>query len=52
MTGLAEVLQNVQDVVFTVNFKKQATESNAAQILLDADASSFTDPKRLAALSK
>ena len=29
MTGLAELLQNVQDHIFTVNFKKQATESNA-----------------------
>ena len=30
MTGLAELLQSVQDNIFTVIFKKQATEEAAA----------------------
>ena len=52
MTGLAELLQSVQDVVFTVNFKKQVTESSAAQLLLDADAKDFEDPKKMLTLAK
>ena len=52
MTGLAELLQFVQDEVFTIYFKKQATENNATQMLLDAAASDFTDSKKLAQLAK
>ena len=48
MTGLAELLQSVQDVVFTVNFKKQASELNTAQALINAPADAYTDPKKLA----
>ena len=29
MTGLAELLQSVQDIVFTIQFKKQPTEAHA-----------------------
>ena len=47
MTGLAELLQSVQDVIFTVNFKKQATESNALEALTNASAAAFKDPKQL-----
>jgi len=52
MTGLAELLQSVQDHVFTVNFKKQATKTLAAQILQEAEASDFTDSKKLTQLAK
>ena len=47
MTGLAELLQSVQDVIFTVNFKKQATEQNAIEALTNASAAAFKDPKQL-----
>ena len=47
MTGLAELLQSVQDHIFTVEFKKQATQENAADLLQNADASTFEDPKKL-----
>ena len=33
MTALAELLQSVQDHVFTVNFRKQPTEEAAAELL-------------------
>ena len=36
MTGLAELLQSVQDHVFTVGFRKQPTEDNTADILMKA----------------
>ena len=52
MTGLAELLQSVQDIIFTVNFKKQATEANAAALLEAATKSDFTDSKKLSALAK
>jgi len=48
MTGLAELLQSVQDNVFTVNFKKQATEESAVQALLQADNATYKDAKKLA----
>jgi len=52
MTGLAQLLQSVQDHVFTVNFKKQATEENAVQAILASDNSTFGDAKKLAQLAK
>ena len=33
MTGLAELLQSVQDHIFTVTFRKQPTEEKAADLL-------------------
>lgn len=52
MTGLAELLQSVQDHAFTVVFKKQATEENAMQALLSADNATFSDAKKLSQLAK
>ena len=52
MTGLAELLQFVQDIVFTVNFKKQATEAKALNALLSANKNTFKDSKQLSALAK
>jgi hypothetical protein len=52
MTGLAELLQNVQDNVFTIEFQKQASESNAIQALTDADTACFKDPKKMKDLAK
>ena len=52
MTGLAELLQSVQDIVFTVNFKKQATEAKALNALLSANKNTFKDSKQLSALAK
>ena len=52
MTGLAELLMSVQDVVFSINFKKQASEAAAVERVLNADASDFTDKKKSAALAK
>ena len=48
MTALAELLQSVQDNIFTVNFKKQASSESVYDKLMCADASSFTDSKKLA----
>ena len=42
----------MQDEIFTVNFKKQATEKNAFETLKNADASCFTDPKKVSQLAK
>ena len=47
MTGLAELLQSVQDHVFTVTFRKQQTEQEAAEMLQAADKSTFTDSAKL-----
>jgi uncharacterized protein YyaL (SSP411 family) len=52
MTGLAELLQSVQDNIFTVNFKKQANEEATMEALLSADQSCFKDAKKMAALAK
>lgn len=52
MTSLAELLQSVQDHVFTVTFRKQPTEENAADLLQAADASSFKDKTKLGKLAK
>ena len=43
MTGLAALLQIVQDVVFTVNFKKQVSSEQALDTLMSSDKSCFTD---------
>ena len=48
MTGLAELLQSVQDYVLTVSFRKQATEENAYALLRDATKASFSDKSKLA----
>jgi hypothetical protein len=42
----------VQDIVFTVNFKKQASEANAVEALLNAAAGDFSDKKKSSALAK
>lgn len=52
MTALAELLHSVQDHIFTVEFRKQPTEENAAELLEKTDAKTFKDPKKLAQLSK
>ena len=52
MTSMAELLQSVQDHVFTVSFRKQATEENAAELLAKADKSTFTNKAKLSQLSK
>ena len=52
MSGLAELLQSVQDHVFTVTFRKQQTEQEAAEMLQAADKSTFTDSAKLGKLSK
>ena len=52
MTALAELLHSVQDHIFTVEFRKQPTEENAAELLAETDAKTFKDPKKLAQLSK
>ena len=43
-----KLLQSVQDNIFTVNFKKQASSESVYDKLMQADASSFTDAKKLA----
>lgn len=52
MTGLAELLQSVQDHVFSVTFRKQPTEDGAIDLLEAADKSTFTDKAKLSKLSK
>ena len=52
MTGLAELLQSVQDHVFTVSFRKQATEDKAIELLKNADKNALKDQKQLSQLSK
>ena len=52
MTGLAELLQSVQDHAFTVHFQKQINEENAVDALLNADPSAFTDAKQMSKLAK
>ena len=43
LTGLAEVLQSVQDNVFTVGFRRQPTEESAAKLLEEAGKHAFKD---------
>lgn len=52
MTGLAALLQTVQDVVITVNFKKQVSSEDALFRLMNSDASSFTDGAKRAKLAR
>ena len=52
MTGLAELLQSVQDNVFTINFRKKVSEENAAEQLLSASAADFKDETKRKALTK
>ena len=52
MTGLAELLQSVQDIIFTISFKKQATKDNALQLLQSAGKNWFKDDNQMAALAK
>lgn len=52
MTGLAELLQSVQDHVFTVSFRKQPTEENAVELLKNADKDAFKNNAKLVQLSK
>ena len=49
MTGLAELLQSVQDHIFTVTFRKQPTEEKAVDLIQAAD---FKDKSKLAKLAK
>ena len=52
MTGLAELLHSVQDIIFTVSFKKRPTEANAVQLLQNAGKNWFKDDKQMAAMAK
>ena len=52
MTGLAELLQSVSDVIFTVTFRKQVSEADVADLLVSASGKDFTDAKLRSALSK
>jgi hypothetical protein len=52
MTGLAELLQSVQDNIFTVQFRAQPKEDAATQALQAATQADFTDPARMAQLAK
>ena len=46
VSSLAELLQGVQDHVFTVTFRKQQSEADAAAILINADKSMYTEKER------
>ena len=46
VSSLAELLQGVQDHVFTVTFRKQQSEADAAAILTNADKSMYTEKER------
>jgi len=52
VTALAELLHTVQDHVFTVGFRKQPTEENAAKLLEKAAKGDFKDPKAVSKLAK
>lgn len=52
MTALAELLHSVQDHIFTVAFRKQASEENTIATLQDADQKDFKDPKALSKMVK
>lgn len=52
MTMLAELLQSVQDHIFTVTFKKQPTEDNAVEAIESMGANSFKDEAKLKKLAK
>lgn len=52
MTGLAELLQSVQDHVFTVTFKRQPTEDNATELIKKADMATLADKSKLSKLAK
>ena len=43
MTGLAELLQSVQDFVFTVSFRKQPTEDAAVELIAAAKKPDFAN---------
>ena len=47
VTGLAELLHEVQDNVFTVGFRRQPTVECASELLRNAASGSFEDPKTL-----
>ena len=52
MTGLAELLQSVQDIIFTIAFKKQPTKDKTFQLLQNAGKNWFKDDKVMADLAK
>ena len=52
MTGLAELLQSVEDHVFSVSFRKQPTQEKATETLQTADKNTFKDKAKLNKLSK
>ena len=52
MTGLAELLQSVQDVIFTIEFKRQPTEQSAFDIIQNAGNNWFKDAKKMSAMAK
>lgn len=52
MTALAEILKEVQDHVFSVQFRKQPNEADAAELLEGATAKDFKDSGKLNQLVK
>ena len=52
MTGLAELLQSVQDVIFTIQFKRQPTESNAFDVIQTAGQNWINDAKKISSMAK
>ena len=52
MTNLAELLQSVQDKIFTVQFRTQPKEESARKALQAATQEDFIDKIRLARLTK
>ena len=52
MTGLAELLQSVQDVIFTVAFRKKVTEQHVFDLLEASDEQNFQDEQEMTALAK
>ena len=52
MTNLAEVLQLVKDNVFTVQFRKNPREEDAAEALEAVNMTDLTDPTKISKLAK
>ena len=52
MTMLAELLQSVQDHIFTVTFRKQPAEENAIELIRGASAADFKNEAALKKLAK
>ena len=52
MTGLAELLQAVQDNIFTIQFRAKPKEEDAKNALQAATQADFNDPAKVAQLAK